>query len=476
MRTLIRGVAAATVDDAIGDLACADILIEDGTIARIEPDIVVDAHEVIDGEGMIAIPGMVDTHRHTWQTALRGILADGNIPDYLRGIRLQMAPRYRAEDMYAGNFVGALDAINSGVTTLVDYCHNILDPDCAHAAVGGLRDAGIRALYAHGLTPILTNTWSESRGGSTGGDPSDLDTRARLAGEIREAYFSSHDQLLRFAIAPQELAIAPVDDVAREFRLARELGARITIHANQVMVRQLFRDVEVMHRHGLLAEDLLLVHCTFNTPDEWAMLDGSGVTVSVCAETEMQMGMGYPAIAETTRHTPGPSLGIDCVSGNSGDMISHSRLVLQASRYRADEPGYREWVAPQVMSWTTRDALRWATINGARAAGMDDLVGSLTPGKRADVVLVDMRGVSQAGWNRQDPTGAVISQANAGCVNTVLIDGRIVKRHGVLTNVDTSAAVRLLEKSHDHLFEQMARHGGFIPQPPVDIPLYRERA
>lgn len=476
MRTLIRGVAAATVDDAIGDLERTDILIEDRIIARIAPDIEVDADEVIDGAGMIAIPGMVDTHRHTWQTALRGILADGNIPDYLRGIRLQMAPRYRAEDMYAGNYVGALDAINSGVTTLVDYCHNILDPDCAHAAVGGLRDAGIRALYAHGLTPILTNTWGESRGGSSGGDPSDLETRARLAGEIRDAYFSSDDQLLRFGIAPQELAIAPVDDVAREFRLARELDARITIHANQVMVRQLFKDVEVLHDNGLLGDDLLLVHCTFNTDREWSMLDGSGVTVSVCAETEMQMGMGYPAITETTRHTPGPSLGIDCVSGNSGDMISHSRLVLQASRYRADEDGYREWRAPQVMSWTTRDALRWATINGARAAGVDHLVGSLTPGKHADIVLVDMRGVSQAGWNRQDPTGAVISQANAGCIDTVLIDGKVMKRHGLLTGVDATAAVRLLEDSHDHLYDEMRRNGGFIPQPPIDIPLYRERA
>jgi cytosine/adenosine deaminase-related metal-dependent hydrolase len=477
MRTLIRGVAAATVDDRIGDLERTDILIQDRLIAAVAPDISADADEVIDGTGMIAMPGMVDTHRHTWQTALRGILADGNIPDYLRGIRLQMAPRYRPEDMYAGNYVGALDALDSGVTTLVDYCHNILDPECAHAAVGGLRDAGIRALYAHGLTPILTNTWSESRGGaSEGGDPADLRTRARLAREIRDEYFSSDDQLLRFGIAPQELAIAPAADVSREFALARELGARITIHANQVMVRQLFKDVEVLHREGLLAEDLLLVHCTFNTAEEWRLLEGSGVTVSVCAETEMQMGMGYPAISETTRHTPGPSLGIDCVSGNSGDMLSHTRLVLQASRYRADVPEYEQWRAPQTMAWTTRDALRWATLNGARAAGVDHLVGSLTPGKHADIVLVDMSGVSQAGWNRHDPTGALISQGNAGCIDTVLVDGRVVKRGGALTRVDERAAVRLLEDSHEHLYDQMHRHGGFIPQPPIDIPLYRERA
>ncbi len=265
-------------------------------------------------------------------------------------------------------------------------------------------------------------------------------------------------------------------DVAREFALARELGARITMHANQVMVRQLFEDVEVLHREGLLADDLLLVHCTFNTEHEWALLEGTGTTVSVCAETEMQMGMGYPAIAQTTRHTPGPSLGIDCVSGNSGDMLSHARLVLQASRYRADEPEYKQLRAPQKMAWTTRDALRWATINGARAAGMDHLVGSLTVGKRADIVLVDMSGVSQAGWNRQDPTGALISQGNAGCVDTVFVDGWAVKRAGRLVRADERAAVRLLEESHDYLYGQMRDHGGFIPQPPIDIPLYRERA
>jgi cytosine/adenosine deaminase-related metal-dependent hydrolase len=476
-RIVIRGAAVVSMDANVGELERADILVVDDRIAEIGPELtVVDALE-IDATGMIAMPGMVDTHRHTWQTALRGTLADGNIPDYLRGIRLQMAPRYTADDMYVGNYAGALDALNSGVTTLVDYCHNILDPDGAHAAVTGLRDAGIRALYGHGLTPITTNTWSESRGGTDAeADPAHLDTRGRLAREIRETYFGDQHGRLRFGIAPQELAIAPVSTVIAEFRLARELGARITMHANQVMVKQLFKDVEVLASNGLLGDDLLLVHCTFNTREEWELLRGTGVSVSVCAETEMQMGMGYPAIAEVTEFTHGPSLGIDCVSGCGGDMLSHARLVLQASRYRADEPGYREWLAPQTMSWTTRDALRWLTQNGADAAGMGSEVGSLTPGKRADVVLVDMRGISQAGWNRRDAAGALIAQAHAGLVDTVLVDGQIVKRDGVLVHVDATAAIRRLEQSHDRLFDEMEQHGGFIPQPPIDIPLYRDRS
>jgi cytosine/adenosine deaminase-related metal-dependent hydrolase len=277
-------------------------------------------------------------------------------------------------------------------------------------------------------------------------------------------------------MAPQEFAITPPAEVVREFALARELGARITQHANQVIVRQLFQDVEQLHAHGLLGDDLLLVHCTFNTEHEWELLRDTGTMVSVCAETEMQMGMGFPAIREVTEYTPGPSLGIDCVSGDSHDMISHGRLVLQATRWRDDEPGYQRMVAPQVMKWKTSDALKWLTINGAKAAGVGDVAGSLTPGKRADIVLLDMRGISTAGWNRREPGGAIISQANAGNVDTVLIDGRIVKRGGKLVHVDVEDALRKMQASHDYLYEEMDKHGGFIPQPPIDIPLYRERA
>ncbi len=475
-KTLIMNAAVVTMDPELGEFERANILVEDGTIIAIGPGIEADA-EIIDASTMIAMPGMVDTHRHTWQAPLRGILANGNIPDYLRGIRLQMAPRFRPEDMYAGNYLGALDAINSGVTSVVDYCHNILTPDHAHASVSGLLDAGIRGLYGHGMTPITTNTWSESKGGSSeGGDPNAFATRAGLAREIHDTYFSSASQPLRFGLAPQEFAIAPVAEVAAEFDLARELGARITIHANQVLVRQLFQDVEVLASNDLLGDDLLLVHCTFNTPHEWELLRDTGTMVAVCAETEMQMGMGFPSIAEATEYTPGPSLGIDCVSGTSGDMLSHGRLVLQATRWNSDRSEYDALRAPQVMNWSTQDALEWLTINGAKAAGVADVAGSLTPGKRADIVLVDMGGISQAGWNRHEPGAALIAQAHAGLVDTVLVDGKVLKRGGELVHVDVAAALATMAASHDYLFEQMERNGGFIPQPPIDIPLYRERA
>ncbi|WP_190815913.1 amidohydrolase family protein [Saccharopolyspora pogona] len=473
MRTLIENAAVVTMDDVLGDFERADILVEGGVIVEIGPNLDVGDTERIDASSMIAMPGMVDTHRHTWQTGLRGILADGNILDYLRGFRLQMATKYRPQDMYAGNYLGGLDCLNSGVTTVVDYCHNIVTGDHAHAAVAGLRDAGVRALYGHGLLPITSNTWSETKGGlDESVEEGDFARRARLAREIRAQYFTSEQQLLRFGIAPQELAIAPFGDVKQEFELARELGARITFHSNQVIARNLFKDIEALHAHNMLGSDLLLVHGTFSTKNEWHLLRGTGTMISVCAETEMQMGMGFPVIREATENTPGPSLGIDCTSSTGGDMISHARLVLQVTRWRDDQEDYARSTLPTVMRWKTRDALRWLTVNGARAAGVDDVTGTLAPGKRADIVLLDMSGISQAGWNRHDPCGAIIAQTNSGNVHTVLVDGRVVKRDGRLVHVDVNGALATLAESHGHLYDQMAQHGGFIPQPPADLPVF----
>jgi 5-methylthioadenosine/S-adenosylhomocysteine deaminase len=471
VRTLIENAAVVTMDPGLGEFERANILIEGAHIVGIGPGIEAADAERLDASHMIAMPGMVDTHRHTWQTGLRGILADGNIPDYLRGFRLQMATRYRAQDMYAGNYLGGLDALNSGVTTLVDYCHNILGPEYGHAAVAGLKDAGVRALYGHGLVPVTSNTWSESHGGADApSDEGNFAARASWARELRSEHFSSDDQLLRFGIAPQELAIAPAAEVKLEFELARELGARITFHSNQVLVRRLFKDVEVMHEHDLLGEDVLLVHCTFNTDHEWKLLRDTGTTISVCAESEMQMGMGFPVIREATEYTPGPSLGIDCTSSTGADMISHARLVLQATRWRDDREDYDAMRMPTVMRWKTSDALAWLTVNGARAAGVGDAVGSLSRGKRADIVLLDMSGVSQAGWDRRNPGAAIISQTNSGNVDTVFVDGRLVKRHGKLVHVDVAAALETLAESHGYLTDQMDANGGFIPQPPVELP------
>jgi cytosine/adenosine deaminase-related metal-dependent hydrolase len=474
MKTLIRGASIATVDPQLGDMARGDILIEDDKIVAIEREISADA-QVIDASSMIAMPGMVDTHRHTWQTALRGLLVDEALPGYLRGVRLQMAPRYRPEDMYAGNYVGALDAINCGVTTLIDYCHNTITADHAEAALVGLRDSGIRSLWGLGLSPIIENTFADSSA-DQGQDPNSFRGRLKMVKKFADSYFSSKDQLLTFGVCPQETLIAPLDEIAEEMTTARENGARIVYHANQICVADLFMDVERLAERKLLGDDMILIHCTFNTDHEWELMEEFGVSVGVCPETEMQMGMGFPPIAKATRHTHGPGIAIDCISGTAGDIITEARLVLQALRYRTDEPEYAAHRAPQERKWTTKDALRWATLNGATGAGLGDKIGSLTPGKQADIVLLDASGVSMAGWNREDPTGMIISHTNSGNVDTVLIAGRIVKQNGRLVHVDPKAAVSTLDDSRDHLMREANAAGGFIPRPLAPLPMYDERA
>jgi cytosine/adenosine deaminase-related metal-dependent hydrolase len=181
------------------------------------------------------------------------------------------------------------------------------------------------------------------------------------------------------------------------------------------------------------------------------------------------MGMGHPATGRCLEHGVTPTLGVDITSNSSGDMFAQMRLALQVGRMLGDGRFYRETTMPEDVTYTTRDALAWATINGARAAGLDHKVGSITPGKEADLVLIDANAFNLLGWNRREPTGAVVLHAHPGNVDTVLVGGRIVKRGGELVHVDVAAARRELEASHAYVNDWADAHGGLIPQPPIAL-------
>jgi len=469
-RVLLRDASVVTLDPGLGDLPRADVLVEGGEIAAIGPDLGVTDAETIDAFGQIAIPGFANTHLHTWQHCLRGVCADWTVKDYVRCWRIHLGPMYRPEDMYVGNYAGALDALNAGVTLVVDYCHNVVTRDHAREALRGLRDAGVRALFGLAYTPVLDHGFAAADPAEVENeDLPDHEARVRFAHQLAGEEFSSEDGLVTLAIVPQEIEIADWDDVQTEFRSARELDAWISIHANQVLAEQRWEDVRKIHRAGLLGPDILFVHCSFSADDELQLIADAGASVSVQAETEMQMGMGFPITGKLIEHGVAPSLGVDITSNGSGDMFAQMRMALQVGRMLGDERHYLRSEMPEDVSLTTRQALEWATINGARGAGLGDRTGTLTPGKAADVVLVDGNDFNLIGWNRSDPVGTVVMHANAGNVSTVLVDGRIVKRDGALVGVDPTEVRRRVESSQDFVNGWAADHGGILPQPRIEL-------
>ncbi|MCP4005232.1 MAG: amidohydrolase family protein [bacterium] len=460
-RLLIRAGCIVSLDPDIGDLPRGDVLIENGKILAVGPKLEAGDVEVVDASDTIVLPGFVDTHRHVWQAAARSVTADWSLMDYFRGIRMRVATTFRPQDMYAAQYAGALEALDAGVTTVVDYCHNLLTPDHAWESIRGLRDAGLRAVWCFGFNspPGMKSHW-ESR-----------EEMAKFAGEIAAEHFASRDALLSFGIAPEEPGLAPPEACEFQYRTARELDARITQHVNCVRVG---RDPEEVSRllapRDLLGPDVLLVHMGYTTDEEWRMVADSGAAVSFTPETELQMGMGIPSTGVVRRFDIIPTYGADIVSNNSGDMFFPLRLALQVERGVANTRIVEAGSMPEGVTVSCREILEWGTLGGAKAAGLERQIGSLTPGKQADLVLIRSDGIGFAGWNQRDPLANVVLQANASNVDTVLVGGEIVKRNGVLC-ADATAARELLADAARHVARETEALGGFhVPGSGIEIP------
>lgn len=450
---LIRGGRVLTMDPDTRDLDHADVLVAGSEIVAVEPGIEADA-ELIDATGCVVMPGFVDTHRHTWQTAMRGICADWTLLDYFRGIRLNLSTRYRPEDMYAGNLLGALEALDAGVTTLLDFSHCTNTPDHADEAIRGLREAGIRAVFAYGFYPVPL------------AEPGFAHHDARMADarRVREQHFASDGGLMQMGIAATELGLVPLADSRDEFEIAGELDALLTAHTGSVNDPLWPREVEILHGEGLLGPGQVHVHCNGCTGHEIKLLAESGCAVSSTPETELQMGMGFPVVGRAMEYGMRPSLGCDIASNNSGDMLTQLRMGLAAQRAITNREGLDRGEMALTLDLTVRDALEMATIDGARAMGIDSRTGSLTPGKQADVIMV--RTDSPARRPAAEPAAAVALQASRDDVDTVLVGGTVVKRAGELLLGDAGRTSRLAEESRAHILEGAEQRGGLL----LDLP------
>lgn len=451
MKTLIRGAFVVSVDLTIGDVDGGDILIEDGKIAAVGRNLDDVGAEVFEAGGCIAMPGFVDAHRHLWEGALRGVAADWSILDFVGNMRLLAAGMFRPEDMHATSLQGGLESLNAGVTAVAEYCHNARTVDHVHASIAGAREAGIRTVWCYSFTGLAPE------GGAQRGSDGEIAFVEQLAADEFGA-----PGLLTLGICPEEPFHWTPDagHVRAQFALARRLGVRLFMHANSVreLDGSLSREVDKLDAIGGLGPDLALIHMGYTAPEEWALLGKTGGHVIYTPETELQMGLGWPNIGPAREAAINIGVGVDITANNSADMFTQLRIALQADRSRAMVAPGRQYQTRTPLD--CRDALYWGTMGSAAAIGLGDRVGSLTPGKEADIILLRADDVTMAGWDRRNPAAAIILQAGVHNVETVFVGGRIVKRGGRLI-ADTAAAIEALEATSAHVHAGVRAAGGF---------------
>jgi 5-methylthioadenosine/S-adenosylhomocysteine deaminase len=429
-RRLIRGGTIISMDPEVGDLDRGDILIEGNKILQVAPSIPVEDAEVIDADGMVVIPGFVDTHRHIWEGLLRNIGTDVPLEgrtSYITFVLHRLAPAFRPEDAYIGNLVSALGAIDAGVTTLLDWSHIQGSPSHTDAVIEALEDSGLRAVFAYGFP--WWGKWEERQ-------PSWF---VRAATE----HFSTKDQMLTLALAAPGPEFTDFEVSRDHWKLARETDARITTHVGVGSYGQ-DRKVQEFGEAGLLGPDTTYIHCTTLNDTEIQMIVDTGGTVSLASPVEMMMGHGMPPIQKFLDRGLPPSLSVDVETNVPSDMFNQMRSVLALQRTIASAQGK----APV----STRDVLRWATLEGAKANGLDHKVGTLSPGKQADMVLLRTDRLNVTPLN--DPVTAVVAGMDTSNVDTVIIAGRVMKQGGLLLHVDWPAVMRMAEQARQHVVDK----------------------
>jgi 5-methylthioadenosine/S-adenosylhomocysteine deaminase len=436
-RVLIRNATIISVDPKIGDLHRGEILIEDSRIAAIAPAIAADDAEVIDASNMIAIPGFIDTHRHTWESLLRATGPDWSLAQYFTGVRVVMGGLYTPEDNYVANLLGALDALDSGITTLYDWSHNNNSPEHADASVRGLKDSGIRGVFGYGNANA---EWFP---------PNTIPTNYDDIRRVRKQHFPSDDGLVTMAVASRGPQFTTLDITEKDFLTARELGIRITVHVGDGLWG-MSRPLVQLNSRGLLKDDTTYVHCNTIGDDEFKLIGDTGGTGSIAPEVEMQMGHGLPPALRFLAAGIRPSISIDVVTTIPSDMFNAMRALLSGTRLMAHRAALEKKTAVDPLPLTSRDVLEFATLQGARACGLDHKTGSLTPGKEADIVLITTDRMNLIPMN--NPVGAVAEFANVGNVDSIFVGGKARKRRGKLLDIDFPAFRKKVDQHRDALF------------------------
>jgi len=446
-RILIKNAIVLSQDDSIGELPRADILVEDDRIAAVAPDLAAADARLIDAEGDIVIPGFVDTHRHTWETSIRTCAPDYTLGAYFGAILDKFAPNYRPDDVYAGNLWGSLECLNAGITTLVDWSHIMNTPEHADAAVKGLQDAGLRAVFAFGFPNTSIQAWWFG--------PDWAGSVERINGDearrIRRQYLADDRGLITMALATRGTNFCKEEVVRYEWELARELGINITVHVAMDRFGYTKMQLRRLRELDLLYPNTTYIHSSHLLDDEWLMVRDSGGNVSLAPQIELQMGHGWAPAATASKLGIPVGLSSDVATTASSDQFTQMHAIFASERARRHQAAWDEDLDGNVPTpdlIDSRQVLRWATVEGAKVAGVADRTGSITPGKKADLVIIDTTAVNVAPVI--DPVGAVVCAADISNVRTVLVDGRVVKDDFRLV-ADLDGPRRLVEESRDYL-------------------------
>jgi cytosine/adenosine deaminase-related metal-dependent hydrolase len=451
-RKLIRNAHIITIDPKLGVIPRGDILIEGSKIAAIGMDLAVSDAEIIDGAGRIAIPGFVDTHRHTWQALLRATGADWTLAQYFAGVRGVMGDLYTPDDMKIGNHLGAIAALDAGITTLYDWSHNNNTPDHASAAVEGLMAAGMRAVFGYGNSNA---EWVPV---------SDKPTNFADVERVRRSYFSSDDQLVTMGFAARGNQFATLPVTRDDFTRARELGLRISVHMGDGLWG-MNKPVVELHGAGLAGPDVTYVHCNSLHAEDFRIIGETGGTASIAPELELHMGHGFPPTLALLAVGVRPSISIDVVTTVPDDMFSAMRALLAGTRAVVNNQALIDKVIVDPLPLMATDVLEFATLQGAIACGLGHKTGSLTVGKEADIVLLNTNSLNLMPMN--NAYGIVVEAAHAGNVETVLVAGQVRKRDFKLVGVDHMGFKSRVEAARDALFAKagVPADGSWLPRP-----------
>lgn len=407
---LIKGGFVLTMDPDAGDLANADVHVRDGRIAAVGASLRAPGAAVIDAGDMLVLPGLVETHWHIWTTMLRSLAGDRTERGYFPTSRT-VGSFYDAEDMYVSARLALAEAINAGITFVHDWCHNVRTPEFAEQAIRALDESGIRGRFSYG-TPT----------GAANDAPIDRADLARLH-DNWDQY--SGDGRLHLGLAWRGVG----SDASRaDYTAARERGLPVSVHVNNFQASA--GGIAAIADAGLLGPHVQLIHAIWSSPDEIAAVARSGASVSLSPYTELRIGFGFPMTGEYLEAGVPVGLSVDtpALSG-SADMFAIMKAIQNVENGRSlDE-----------FKLTARSVLELGTIVGARSMGMDGEIGSLSPGKRADLIMVDTRQVNLAVLT--DPAHMLVEAAQPSNVDTVFVDGRILKRAGRLTAVDVDTVI-----------------------------------